>query len=33
MIGQELQIILIELKLQRVLLRNLRGYEKTERDI
>lgn len=31
-IGQELQVILIKLKLQRVLLQNLQGYKKTERD-
>lgn len=31
-IGQELQVILIKLKLQRMLLQNLQGYKKTERD-
>lgn len=33
MIGQELQVILIKLKLQRVLLQNLQGYKKTERQL
>lgn len=32
MIGQELQIILIKLKLQRMLLQNLQRYEKTDKD-
>lgn len=31
-IGQELQVILIELEVQRMLLQNLQGYKKTERD-
>lgn len=31
-IGQELQVILIKLKLQRMLLQNLQGYKKTERE-
>lgn len=32
MISQELQIILIKLKLQRMLLQNLQGYEKMDKD-
>lgn len=32
MIGQEFQIILIKLKLQRMLLQNLQRYEKTDKD-
>lgn len=32
MIGQELQIILIKLELQRMLLQNLQRYEKMDKD-
>lgn len=32
MIGQELQIILVKLKLQRMLLQNLQRYEKMDKD-